>query len=443
MRTRRVTLVLLLLLTLVCSACTITIDPYDDTGGNAPQKTSVLPDPKDGPVDEPPLDEAQQARKEEAERYVLEVIYQGGTILETIKLPSGDILDFIDRGTLPALPYELPPLPFSPEDLALPPGVELGFSELEQIPEALALAATATPFQRPTFWPYILGETDATSIEDYLDRYQIGGQLLGSEHVHAGLVSLKENRGVSGFMNQFRPEVEPGSFSLLEFAVGCPAQAPVEMVGVAISVDKVNPFGKNQQALTDGEPRLHVEYARLDPTGQSRYKWDGMDGSFKPNPFRARYHPGQKVPVSVPGGTQVEHLIAIFQAPLTGDWWITYQNELLGYYPASLFTMMNMDKGACVSQWYGEVARFKPASPKAWPKTEMGSGKFANAGPLDAAYVRNPKYYDLSWGGVEPPDQLIGKPAIYNPKCYDRSPMLNGKFFLGGPGGKDPACIAP
>jgi hypothetical protein len=121
-------------------------------------------------------------------------------------------------------------------------------------------------------------------------------------------------------MNQFRPEVEPGSFSLLEFGIGCPADKPVEMVGVAISVDKVNPFGKNQQALTDGEPRLHVEYVALDPkTGQSRHRWDGMDGSFKPNPFRVRHHPGQKVSVSVPGGAQVEHFIAIFQEPLTHD----------------------------------------------------------------------------------------------------------------------------
>ena len=191
---RRVIAIALLSLALAfgigSSACTIYIGPYDDSDGTAPGKPSILPDPNEGPMDEAALDEAQQARKEEAERYVMEVIYQGGTILEAIKLPSGDIVDFIDRGTLPALSYELPPLPFTPEDLELPPGVELGLSELEQIPEALALAATATPFQRPTFWSYILGETDATSIEDYLDRYQMGGQLWGEEHVYAGLVSL-------------------------------------------------------------------------------------------------------------------------------------------------------------------------------------------------------------------------------------------------------------
>ena len=61
MMTRRVAVVPLLPLLFMGSACTITIGPYDDTGGTAPQETSVLPAPKGGPVNGPPLDEAQQA----------------------------------------------------------------------------------------------------------------------------------------------------------------------------------------------------------------------------------------------------------------------------------------------------------------------------------------------------------------------------------------------
>jgi hypothetical protein len=425
-------------LLLVCSACTIYIGPYDESSGSGAQ----LPEPNEGAVDVPLLDEAQRARKEEADRYILEVIYQGGTIVKAIQLPSGDVVDFVDRETLPALPYELPPLPFAPEDVALPPGVELGLSELEQISELVALAATATPFHRPMFWPYILGETDAISIEDYLDRYQMGGEPVSEERLHAGLQSLKPNRGVSGFMNQFRPQVEPGSLSLLEFAVACPAEPPVqEMIGVAISVDKANAFSKNTNAVLDGEPRLHIEHARLNPTtGQVEFKWDGVGGAFKPNPLRVKYHPGEKVPVSMLGGAQVEHLIAIFQAPVTGDWWIAYQNELLGYFPAGLFTMLS--SGACVSLWYGEVAWRKPAKATGWVKTEMGSGKFADAGLLHAAYVRNPTYYDLSWFGIEPPDQFISAP-FFNKDCYSRTPKENRIFFLGGPGGNHPGCVAP
>lgn len=386
----------------VISGCTITLGPLDESDEREPRKTSVLPapeqparpeqppGPEQPPPEEPVLDEAQRARQEEVERYVAEVMYHGAPIVRSIQLPSGDIVDGLDRAWLPAIPYELPPLPWAPEELVLPSGVELGLSEAEAVPEFLDLVATAAPFHRPTFWPYVLGETDAISIEDYLDRYQVAGQPTGPDRLYAGLQSLEPNRGVSAFMNQFRPEVAPGSFSLLEFAVVCPAEGPLEeLIGVAISVDKVNGFGKREQPLTDGEPRLHVEYISFN-NGKYQHAWDDRGGKFVANPLR-RASPGQIVPVSTPGGVQVEHLIAIFQAP-TGDWWIAYQHELLGYYPASLFGTLHA--GACRSDWYGEV--YRSASAPAFQnqngaiKTEMGSGEFANAGWPYAAYVRNP-----------------------------------------------------
>jgi hypothetical protein len=418
------------------SACVITIGPYDDTGGTAGAETSVLPAPAGGSVDESPLDEAQKARKEEVERYIAATIYKGGDILHAVELPSGDVLDFMDRDTLPALPYELPSLPFTAEDLVLPEGVELGLTELEQIPELLELVATATPFKRPTFWPYILGDApDAASVEDYLTRYQEGGDPTGTTRLYAGLASLEPNLGVSGSMNQFRPEVADQSFSLLELSVSCPAEDPVqEQIGIVISVDKKNGFGMDRQNRLDGEPRLHIEYARL-VNGKVRYTWDELDGSFVANPIRL-HHPGQKVPVSVPGGTQVEHRMAIFQVPW-GDWWITYNGDFLGYYPASLFTMLN--GGACRSSWYGEVLR-DPNNPVA-PKTEMGSGKFVEAGFGHVAYVRNPKFYDIFWSAVEPKDDLHMVP--YAPLCYERGALWTGVLSMSGPGGNNPACQWP
>ena len=427
-------LCVLLALQLVCSACTITIGPYDDTGGTASPKASVLPDPEGGSSDAPPLDAAQQARLEETEWYTLNVVYKRGEIVGSFALPSGDVLDFIKRETLPGLPYELPPLPLTAEDLALPAGVEFGLTELEQIPELVELAATATPFKRPTFWPYILSETDATSIEDYLAWYQEGGEPSGARRMYAGLASLEPNRGVSGFMNQFRPEVQPDSFSLIEFTVFCPAEgAAQEQIGIVISVDKRNVFGMNRQKFLDGEPRLHIEYVRPE-NGRIAYNWDELDGKFVANPLR-RHQPGERVPVSVLGGAQVEHFMAIFQMPVTGDWWIAYNGDLLGYYPASLFSMLN--GGACGSAWYGEILNRTSGA----IKTEMGSGKFAEAGMLNAAYVRNPKLHDISLFGVEPQDDWSMIP--YNPTCYDRSPLWEHVFFFGGPGGKNPACTWP
>jgi hypothetical protein len=115
---------------------------------------------------------------------------------------------------------------------------------------------------------------------------------------------------------------------------------------------------------------------------------------------------------------------------------ITYNGEWLGYYPASLFTMLN--GGACGAAWYGEVLDSKPGSTAI--KTEMGSGKFVEAGLYNAAYVRNPTYLDLAWNPMEPEDWAMNP---YAPLCYDRSILWEHYIYLGGPGGKNPACQWP
>jgi hypothetical protein len=159
-----------------------------------------------------------------------------------------------------------------------------------------------------------------------------------------------------------------------------------------------------------------------------------MDGKFVANPFRV-HHPGEKVPVSVVGGTQEEHLMAIVQSSL-GDWWIIYKGDVLGYYPASLFKMLN--GGACGAAWYGEILN---ATPGTSPETEMGSGQFPEAGMPNIAYVRYPMYYDLSWVPVEPLDDYHSQP--FEPLCYGRAPLTDGILGLGGPGGFNPACKWP
>jgi Neprosin len=391
------------------------------------------------------LSNAQKARKAEADQYIAQVIYKGAPVLQSLELASGEVVDGLDRSVFPELPYALPALPWNPADVMLPPGVTLALPDVDQIPELSDLAAKAALFHRPDFSAYIRGETDATSIQDYLGRYEVGGAPMANQ-LYAGLVSDQPSRGVTGTMNQFQPKVEAGSLSLIEFAVMCPAANPTEMVGVVISVDRFNVGGMNQQGAFDGLPRLHIEYASS-TSGQMKYIWDGLDGTFVANPAR-RVRPGQTVPVSVLNGAQVEHLLTIFQAP-TGDWWIAYDQDLLGYYRASLFTTLN--GGACGSRWYGEVYNPHPNRKKdRAAQTEMGSGKFADAGPLNVAYVRNPKYYDLSWFSVEPQDILYSTwTGPYAPSCYTRStldpdPLSGGHFFtLGGPGGTKGGCQWP
>jgi len=455
---------LLLALAPLLSGCVIQFELTGDHGQSGQDEGVTLPPPKapgGGGTTTPsepetPLSDAEQARQDEVDKYIRTVIYQGGTIVDSYVLPSGDVVDFIDKNTLPAV--DLPELPIT-LDLTVPPGVELGLSEIEQIPELLALAQTAAPFTRPSFWSYVLGETDATSIEDYLERYTVGGAPSpdGGQRLYAGYNVNFDNRGISGVMNQFRPQVEKGSFSLIEFAIACPAAqtgvVSTDVIGVVISVDKTNPFGRNKQALTDNEARLHVEYAATNPnTGKLEYHWDHLDGKFIRNPAALR-SVNTKVDVSEIGGKQVEHPFAIFQS-LTGDWWIAYHGELLGYYPGDLFTNMNGLNGhACRASWYGEVLRPSPTAPE--PATEMGSGKFADSGYKNAAYVRNPMVYDTLWVGVTPEqveaavpkslEQFHEEILCYASTEFDTSPLGDRRFFLGGPGitNNNAACVWP
>jgi len=418
----------------------------DDSGGTgvgepAPTPTaSVLPKPDNAQDDSSNLTSEQQARREEADRFVLENIYKGFKILRTVQDEHGDIIDWIASDTMQQIPYPLPELPWTPDQLVLPDGVELAANELEKHPELFGPVGS-TPFHRPMFWGYVLGETGATSIEDYLDNYQVHGQLAAPQRLYAGLVSNAPTRGLSGYMNQFAPRVEPWSLSIMEFAVACPAPnvGPAqELIGVVISVDKANGFGPKGYLHQDGKARLHVEYYRPQ-NGKLDFVWDGNKAGFVPNPA-SLYTFDSVVPVSAPGGAQIEHRVDIFQVP-GGDWWLSYNGWLLGYYPASLFTML--DKGACSASWYTEVADQKPGT--AWVQTEIGTGKFGDtAVPGEAAWVRQPLYWDMSYLLQEPKIDEYMQP--YDTLCYSRSKLtdlgalLGKRFLAGGPGGYNPLC---
>ncbi|HZF50886.1 MAG TPA: neprosin family prolyl endopeptidase [Polyangiaceae bacterium] len=442
---RRIFAFLLFLLALawVGSACTITIGPYDEAEGTGSQKTSALPslpEPDNAQGEPWNLTPEQQARREEADRYVIEKVYKGYTILRTVEDEHGDIIDWIASDTMEQLPYPPPELPWTLDQLVLPDGVELAENELEKHPELFGPIGS-TPFHRPMYWGYVLGETDATSIEDYLDNYQVSGQLAAVQRLYAGLVSSAPTRGLSGYMNQFEPRVENQSFSLMEFAVACsaaPGEPAQELIGVVISVDKANGFGPKMYLHQDGKARLHVEYYRP-VNGKLDFVWDTNKPGFVPNPA-SLYTLNSVVPVSTPGGAQVEHRVDLVQS-LNGDWWVVYNGWFLGYYPGNLFTLLN--KGACTANWYTEVADQKPGT--AWVQTEIGTGEFGDkALPGEAAWVRQPLYWDMNWVLQEPKIDQLMEPI--NDKCYRRSdlidlgPLLGKRFLAGGPGGYNPLC---
>lgn len=405
-----------------------------------------LPDPDTWVSEPPPLDNTQQARQAEVDAHLAE-LYKDRPIVATKQGYSGDIVDWIDSSALP-LPDELVIPPFPIEALATQAGVELPQSELDRFPELLGPPGT-TPQLRPDFSDYVLGNTGASSLRDYLDHHQVFGMPADQDRLYAGIDYVGPNQGVAAIINHFGGEVEEDTFSLVEMAVACPADGPVEeLIGIVLSIDR-----KNFKGALDKEqasrPRIHVEYVRTE-NGKLKGVWDLREEVFEPNrldmqnwpsqiPIPLRTVLGGEITVSTINGAQYEHTMGIFRIP-SGSWWILYRNQILGHYPAKLFKLLS--KGACRAHWYEEIYDGTPAN---WTTTDMGSGEFAEAGPGRADYIRRMMYLDPFWAAHEVTELNSTDSRPYEPNCYSRSlmksePLTGRLIFCGGPGSNAPLC---
>ncbi len=444
-RTRSRKWALFLLSSLCLPACTIYLLPGE--GEATPSEDAQLPEPDNVPIATPLLTPEQQARKAEVDAYI-QAMYKDYSIAATKQGPSGDIVDWVDNSAF-ELPDELPVIPFPAGDLILPEGIELPQSELDTFPELLGPEGT-TPLLRPDFSAYIMGESGAVSLQDYLDNHQVFGIPAGTDRLYAGLDVLQPNRGVMAIVNHYQGEVEDKTFSLMELSVACPADGPIqEAIGVVLSIDRVN-----FKSLLDDEeaqrPRLHIEVLR-EVNGELKGVWDLREKLFTRLEWDLQILApaiSMPVPTVIGGGVtlseiegaQYEHMIQIFQV-FNGDWWIAYRGDLLGRYKANLFTLLN--KGACRAHFYEEVYNGTSGT---WTTTDMGSGEYAEAGANRADYFRRMMILNNYWSVQEVDDTMGIFSRPYEPTCYSRTPTKNGGpltgfyFFADGPGADSPLC---
>ena len=146
--------------------------------------------------------------------------------------------------------------------------------------------------------------------------------------------------------------------------------------------------------------------------------------------------------ISTIGGDQYE--IPITVELVDDEWQITMADELVGYYPASLFS--EMKDGADSILWYGYVMDVDDG---AYTQTEMGSGRHASEGWQKAAYMDRLQTYHSSGPKPFDPDKFLEIDAL----CYSLGDIGNSpdpewetSFFFGGPGcgtGSDPAPVVP
>jgi hypothetical protein len=433
------------------------------SGSSTPMSTSpdhILPQPSVWRFPRPPLDAAGQKRLLEVERFIADQYQAAGwQIMETTQSMGGDLYDWIDVNSIEGADKEPPPTT-PPEEMQLPDGVERALTELDVDPELQRPEGTV-PVRRPEFAPYVLGESEATSLEEFLTEQAVPGDASGgTDRLYAGMVAYAPNQGANANISMYGALIEDGTLSVLEMVVGCPNEKGEmwQYIGIAASRDYVN---KDFVNFGDSKLRIQVEFFTkgVKFLGPESGGWHGTRTTTDFIPYKdAPYGPGTAITaeqISTIGGPQHDSLFQIKW--VNGDWWVGHNGYWLGHFPKKLFDKYppNMiEKKACLVQWYGEVFASSTKldqERRPWTWTDMGSGEFAEKGWSKAAYFREPSYVSLdaagTWAWPDSDPAVVVKdiaPPQYNPGCYTKTPLQSGPagrrrfFHLGGPGARGP-----
>ncbi|KMT01721.1 hypothetical protein BVRB_9g211760 [Beta vulgaris subsp. vulgaris] len=131
---------------------------------------------------------------------------------------------------------------------------------------------------------------------------------------------------------------------------------------------------------------------------------------------------------------------AIYQDRKTRNWWVSFEDNPIGYWPASLFP--GLPEGAEMLQWGGTV--YDSVGERAHTQTDMGNGFFPDVRTNKASLVCSLQYVDdsntLQIPGLSMLGVLATKPLCYNVQLIpELDPNLGQCFLFGGPG-RNPLC---
>ncbi|ESQ32129.1 hypothetical protein EUTSA_v10004316mg [Eutrema salsugineum] len=125
--------------------------------------------------------------------------------------------------------------------------------------------------------------------------------------------------------------------------------------------------------------------------------------------------------------------ISMFLDPNSGNWWLTCGDNVMGYWPGTLFS--SLKHSATAVQWGGEV--YSPnVMKKPHTKTPMGSGAWAYDLLGYACFHTNIRIKDFSLQ-IKYPQHLseyVDEYNCYSTKLYRETYMSEPQFFFGGPG---------
>ncbi|XP_020112633.1 uncharacterized protein LOC109727144 [Ananas comosus] len=140
-------------------------------------------------------------------------------------------------------------------------------------------------------------------------------------------------------------------------------------------------------------------------------------------------------PLSTYDAYQREITLLVWKDASTGNWWLSYDNIDVGYWPAAIFTQLV--SYATSVQWGGEIVNNDVNGQHT--TTQMGSGHFAEEGYQKASYFRNVEVVNSANGLYSPSIS----PSETNANCYDiaisSTTDWGTYFYYGGPG-RNPKC---
>ncbi|XP_024008934.1 uncharacterized protein LOC18991680 [Eutrema salsugineum] len=232
--------------------------------------------------------------------------------------------------------------------------------------------------------------------------------------------------GVKGHLNLWDPQVSQDQISLAFMAV---AGGPKEQFASIFVGWMVNP---SLYQLSEDHVRLYT-YWSIEGSMSGCYDitCPGFVQVSKTIPLGALLQP-----ISVYNGTQYDISLSLYQDRVKGDWWFSYHEENVGYWPASLFMARGFANRANYASWGGQV--YSPVTEKT---PVMGSGNWPSEGLSKVAYVNSIKIID-HLGNVLDPEIDSLKARETSSKCYkamyiheEDKDIWRRALYYGGPAG--------
>jgi len=117
----------------------------------------------------------------------------------------------------------------------------------------------------------------------------------------------------------------------------------------------------------------------------------------------------------------------------SGNWWLTCANNVIGYWPGTLFAYLK--HSATAVQWGGEV-HSPNVGKKPHTRTSMGSGQWASYLWAQACYHTNIRIKDYSLQIKYPKylSEYADEYECYSTKLHRKTYMSEPYFYFGGPG---------